>query len=240
MRIGSWEVRRRAGVAVAVSLLAVGSWSHWRERTAVVPGPAPAQPEAFLHVGGSSDGNLLREQAIYSDPTPLFFPTPQNFGQDRVVAALQRQPGEGFRNFEPNYHFPEQKLAAYGLDAEAALTRPVEVLGRGDLAPFAGFGEVDREVAALAVRRGFLEIKSLMSGELIHAGTLAEVALPRSDFAPLEFLVAVVPGGLVGEPLLTVSSGSEQVDNFVRDYLVKTLRIGALLEPGKYAVSVGP
>ncbi len=233
-------MRRKVGVAVASVMLATGGWYAWRGRTEPVREPEAALPQPFLRVGGSSDGNLLREQAEYSDPTPLFFPTPQNYGQGRVITALQQQPGEEFKNFPPSYHFPELKLAAYGLDKDAVPVRPADILSRGDLAPFAGFGEVSREFPALSERSGYIEIKSLMNGEITRSLSLASVSLPQRDFAPVEFLVAVVPGGLVGEPLLTVSSGSEQVDNFVRDYLVKTLRIGALLEPGKYAVSVGP
>ncbi len=240
MRIGPWEIRRRVGVTLAVALVATGGWHFWRGRTEAVPEPAPPRPRPALLVGGNSDGNLLREQAEYSDPTPLFFPTPQNYGQDRVITALQRQPGEEFRSFPPNFHFPQQKLAVYGLEKDVVSERPADILSRGDLAPFAGFGEVSRQLPELAERPGYIEIKSLMDGRIVRSQPLAAAGLPQRDIAPVEFLVAVVPGGLVGEPLLTVSSGSEQVDNFVRDYLVKTLRIGALLEPGKYAVSVGP
>jgi len=242
MKIGSWEIRRRVLVTFATSLVAAASWHSWRMRTepAVTAAPVRETPRAFVRVGGHTEGNLLREQAVYSDPTPLFFPTEQNYGQGREVTALQRQPGEEFRTFPASYQFPEQKLPAYGVESDVAPARAADMLSRGDLAPFAGFGEAGRQLPALASRVGFIEVKSLMSGEIVRSQPLAEVELPQREFAPVEFLVAVVPGGVIGEPLLTASSGSEQVDTFVRDYLVKALRIGAVLEPGKYAVSVGP
>lgn len=240
MRIGPWIIRRRVLVAGLTGAIAVAAGSLWMQRTQTASAAAGPLAQPFLRVGNRSDGNLLQEQAIYSDPTPLFFPTPQNYGQGRVVAALQRQPGEEFKNFEPSYQFPEQKLATYGLESEVLPSRPEEILGRGDLTPFAGFGEENQTFENLHARRAFVSVKSLMNGEIDIKRSLDDIALPDSEFSPVEYLVTVVPGGLVGTPLLTTSSGSEEVDNLVRDYLVKTLRIGALLEPGKYAVSFGP
>jgi hypothetical protein len=56
----------------------------------------------------------------------------------------------------------------------------------------------------------------------------------------MDFLALVGNSGFVGEPLMTSGSGSEEVDGAVRDYLVKALRLGDRLPPGRYVVSVGP
>jgi len=63
---------------------------------------------------------------------------------------------------------------------------------------------------------------------------------PRSDYAPLEFLVVISSAGMVGEPVLTTGSGWDDVDIFFRTYLVKTFRLGERLNPGRYRVLVGP
>jgi len=51
--------------------------------------------------------------------------------------------------------------------------------------------------------------------------------------------VTVSSAGLVGEPVLTTSSEGEDVDNFFRDYLVQSYRLGERLRPGTYRVLVG-
>jgi len=240
MRIGVIEIKRRAVVAVVGAGLATAGWYFWA-LSHVAPEP-PARPEVppLLQITGRSAGDLLREQAEYFDPTPLFFPTPQNFGQGRSVAALRREPAEGFANFPASYRFHVQKIASYGLASEPAPQHPKDVLVRGDEAPFSGLGEVDLPAHNLVARGGYIEAKSLSGGGLALSMPLDAGTLPKVEFSPLEFLVLVGTNGIVGEPLLTRNSGSEQVDAFVRDYLVKSFRLGERLAPGKYAVSVGP
>lgn len=240
MRGGSFMIRRRVLVAVLGAAMATVGWYFWAgTRIPAVP-ERPPQARPILRVTGSSAGDLLREQAEFLDPTPLFFPTPQNYGFQRQVRARRREPGEGFANFPARLAFDEQRIVSYALEAESVPQGPKDVLGLGDEAPFAGFGQVDFPPAPLPSRGGFIEVKALSDGGLAFVSTLAPGILPRVEFSPLEFLVLVGPNGIVGEPLLTRNSGSEQVDAFVRDFLVKSFRLGERLAPGKYAVSVGP
>jgi hypothetical protein len=97
---------------------------------------------------------------------------------------------------------------------------------------------------ALAGRSGFLEVKGLINEQIIIAEALSGLILPRQDFGPLEYLVAVSSAGIVGDPILMVSSQwdevDEKVDAFFRAYLVKSFRLGERLSPGRYRVLVGP
>jgi hypothetical protein len=74
--------------------------------------------------------------------------------------------------------------------------------------------------------------------------SLMKLSLPRSDFVPMEYLVAISSAGVVGEPILMVGTEGEEmdekVDSFFRTYLVKTFRLGLRLNPGRYRVLVGP
>lgn len=240
MLLGSFELKRRVIVAAAGMAIGIAAWYYGWTRHSGDVGAAPrVQAVPLLQLTGRAAGDLLREQAEYFDPTPLFFPTPQNFGQDRVIAGLGRKPSAGFADFGPSFRFTE-KLGAYGLSADAAPQRPEDLLTFADEAPFAGMGRADFVVAPLPPRSAFVEVKSLMGGGLVYRQAITDVALPQAEFAPLEFLLLVSANGIVGEPLITTNSGSEQVDQFFRDYLVKSLRIGERLPPGKYAVCVGP
>ena len=85
-----------------------------------------------------------------------------------------------------------------------------------------------------------MEVKSLENNRLVISEALTGLGVPRTEFAPLEFLVLASASGLVGEPLLLVNSGSEPVDTFFRTYLVQGYRLGSRLSPGKYLVRIGP
>jgi hypothetical protein len=234
------EIRRRVGVAIAAVVIGVVGWHFWTWREVASRAADSGTPEPLVSVAGEGAGNLLREQAEYFDPTPLFLPSPQNFGQGRPASALQRQPDEVFGNFEPRFRFPDQKLAAYGVESNPAPEKAVDTLGRGDLAPFAGMGEMGRPPVTLPARSAFIEVKSLSEGKMVVGRPVDNLALPRVEVRPVEFLVVVSRAGLVGDPLLMVGSGDDAFDGRVREYLVNTFRIGARLGPGNYAVWIGP
>lgn len=238
MKVGSVVIKRRVVVAAVGVAMGIASWYAWSFRpSAVIRTPAPA-PTPVLQLTGRAAGDLLREQAEYFDPTPLFFPTSLNYGQGRPIGALGREPSEGFVDYAPDFRFTE-KLAAYGLSADPAPQRPEDLLTFADESPFAGIGRTPLAFPRLQERRGFVEVKSLKGGVVVLRQTLQELSLPVEDFAPVEFLLLIGANGVVGEPLITTNSGLDQVDSYLREYLVKSYRIGERLPPGKYAVSVG-
>jgi len=134
----------------------------------------------------------------------------------------------------------EQGLKLYGAETTPIPEKLSDVLVQGNEAPFAGFGQIDAPRPALPVRIGFLEIRGLIDSKPIMTQLLDGFSPPRSDYAPLEFLVVISSAGMVGEPVLTTGSGWDDVDIFFRTYLVKIFRLGERLNPGRYRVLVGP
>ena len=238
------KLKRRIFVATGLLIIAGGAWWLWSSRSverAVASEPKAAAPFVQL-AGGGGDGagdQLLRERALYFDPTPLFLPTPQNFGQGGLPRRLVRQPGQVFGNFPAKLHFPDNVLAPYAADVAAGTDNLPELLARANEAPFAGFGETGEPLATPPVRGALVEIKSL-DGMSLQQRTLGLTEVPTPDIAPLEFIVAIGAAGLIGKPMLAASSGVEEGDAFFRDYLTKTYRIGARLAPGRYRVLIGP
>jgi hypothetical protein len=100
-------------------------------------------------------------------------------------------------------------------------------------------GHIDLNKGALPVRAGYLEVRALDGSENIIEQPLTGFNVSRPDFEPMEFLVVVSSSGLVGEPILTKSSGWEEVDAFFRGYLAKSYHVGERLPPGRYVVVVG-
>jgi hypothetical protein len=243
MSTGGIEViKRRVWVGLSCALAATALWWGWtRNRrpvaAAAAPGPQPFM--RFVGAGNSISDQILRERADLLDPTPLFFPTEWNYGQRPLPEGRLKQPGEVFGSFEPKLTVGEQNIANYGAEATPIPEKLVDVLVQGNEAPFAGIGQVDAPRSTLAVRAGYLEVRDQISGNVITSQQLSGLTPPRTDFAPVEFLVIVGSAGLIGEPVLTSGSGWDEVDNFFRIYLVKSYRLGERLRPGHYRVSVG-
>ena len=243
MRIGNIEVKRRVWVGLASGLGAVVAWWAWAQRGPAIQALTPQAKPPFVRLTGVGLGlgdQVLRERADLFDPTPLFFPTEWNFGQRPLRESLRRQPGQVFGSFEPIYNFAEQNMKPYGIEATMPPEKLSDALAQGNEAPFAGFGQIDPSHPVFADRLGFVEVTGFFSPEPIISQALVGIAIPRSDYAPLQFLLVVSSAGIVGDPVLTSGSGWEDVDAFFRAYLVRALRLGERLSPGRYRVLVGP
>jgi hypothetical protein len=243
VRVGKIEIKRRVWIGLASALAVTGLWWNTaRVKPAVVTTATPEKPPFVRLAGTGTDAvdQLLREQAELMDPTPLFFPTAWNFGQRPLRESMRRQPGQIFGSFGEKITLGDQSIKSYGSESVVVPERLADVVAQGNEAPFAGMGQVDVRRPMLSERGSFLEIRDLSSGKNIIAQSLMDLALPRSDYSPMEFLAVVSSAGLIADPVLVSGSGWEEVDNFFRSYLVKTFRLGERLHPGRYRVLVGP
>ncbi len=244
MKIAGIQIRRRFFVSVGLVITVTGAWFFWsRSKHPQVTADIGGQTGPFVRVVGAGQGvsdRVMEERAEFFDPTPLFLPTNRNFQQRELPAWVVKQPGQVFRDFESKLNFAESALPDYGATDEANSNSISEVLERGNVAPFAGFGASDRASQPLIQRDGFIEVKSLKYGVLASSEALKNLNLGLIDYAPVEFLVAVASAGLIGDPVMITTSGNDEIDGKLRDYLVNSYRIGERLAPGRYVVRIGP
>jgi hypothetical protein len=243
MKVAGMQIRRRVFIGLGLAVGATAAWFFWvraHEKPAAVE---PVAMKPFIRLGGDSlatSDRVLLERAEFFDPTPLFIPTDRNFGQGPLPRRVEKQPGQVFGDFPPIMTVSESGLASYGAQAETTPESLPDVLIRGNGAPLAGFGRVDQDRLPLPQRAGYLEVKALKDGTVTLSATLLGLNLPRKDFGPAQFLIAVGSAGLIGVPVLTEGSGADEIDAALRDYLVKSYHLGERLTPGRYLVSVGP
>lgn len=243
MRIGNIEVKRRVWITLLATVVVTGAWWEWsrtRPQGIAAAKPVPQPLVRLTGIGVTNNDEVLRERAELFDPTPLFFPTKWNYGQQPLRQNLRRQPGQVFGSFEAKPAFDDQNLKSYGAETTPAPEKLSDVLAQGNEAPLAGIGQIELKRAPLAERAGFLEIKGLFGDKTVMAQEITGISVPRLDYTPLEFLVLIGSAGVVGEPILTSGSGWNEVDGFFRTYLVKTFRLGERLTPGRYRVLIGP
>ena len=242
MRSGNF-IRRRVWVGTICVLAVTGAWWLSVRRQQDVAAAAAKPKDAFVKLAGAGTTAVdreLQERAEYFDPTPLFFPTEHNFGQNQPPESARREPGQVFESFEPKLNYSEKIMLTYGQETVAIPERLAEVVAQGNEAPFAGYGRSDVPRTPLAARSAFMEINALQGGKTIVAQALQQLQVPRADFVPMEFLVLVGSAGLIGDPVLVAGSGWEDVDGFFRDYLVRSFRLGERVSPGRYRVVIGP
>jgi hypothetical protein len=236
------RLRRRVWFGFIVASIVVGCWVLWTRAHPVSPRTPVSSKNAFVQLAGagSAEGDqLLQERAQLLDPTPLFFPTEWNYGQQPLNENVHKQPGRFFGNFPPKPIINDQTIAGYGTSTPVVPEKLADVLTLGVEAPFAGLGQIDRPKSLLPIRSGYLEISDLSNGHSVTSLSLSGLVLPRTDFAPVEFLLVIEPAGLIGEPVLAMGSGLEEVDNYFRTYLVRSYQVGLRLPPGRYRVVVG-
>jgi hypothetical protein len=235
-------IKRRVWVGLITGLIAVGAWGWWLQSR---PAPATAgkpAASAFVQLAGAgttAGSTVLQERAALLDPTPLFFPTEWNYGQSPLSPTTQKLPGQVFGSFEPKLTVTDQAIAGYGTEDVPVPEKLADVLVQGFEAPFAGIGEIDLQTSTLPVRAGYLEVSELGNANVVIQQSLTGIQPPRSDFAPIEFLVVAGSAGLIGDPILVSGSGWDEVDSFFRTYLVKSYHLGERLPPGRYRVVVG-
>lgn len=236
------RVKRRFWIGLALVAIGAGGGWFWMRQGEAGDRGTGAKAEPFVRVSSpaaAAGDRAVRERAELFDPAPLFLPTAHNFGQGQLPLQLAKQPGQVFADFGAKLTFGEGGLDAFGAENLASAESLAEVLSRSNEVPFAGLGESGGRRPQLLAREAVVQIKR-MGGNTLSEITLVGVGVPASDFAPLEFLVAVGPAGLIGDPILTSGSGKDQVDVFFQDYLVKTYRLGVMLSPGRYRVMIGP
>ena len=242
MKAPKFHFKRRLYVGTALALAATAAWWVWSERTDRNSDASAQATAPFVRIGGRDAAvadRVLRERAELFDPAPLFIPTARNYGHGQLPSQLVKQPGQVFTDFGAKLSFNEGGLAAYGAENPAAGEGLADVLSRSNEVPFAGLGENAASRVQLPVRSAVIIVKKMGDSE-IQEKILTNISLPRPDFSPLEFVVAVGSTGLIGDPLLSLGSGHDDMDVYFQTYLAKTYRLGTLLPPGRYRVMIGP
>ncbi len=218
-------------LAVAVFLL-----RPEREMPLATERPNPARPAPVKLV------NLKKNEAVLTDPTPLFLPTEWNAGESPLPANTLQAPGSSFADYPAKLQFGESELKLTFPAAVEVPARPADALGAGKPpAVYLGRDSSGDKQIQLTARKAFVEVMVAVNGQRVFAQSLVDAAPPGGvDWQPLELLVAVDPMGLVGPPIVTESSRVTAVDDYFQNYVVKTLRAGQRLAPGFYRISVGP
>lgn len=188
-----------------------------------------------------STGDLVAEEALFFDPSPLFLPTEWNSGQNALPANVLRDPGQMFQDFQARLVFKRDALAINLPDTGITLRQPADVVSSvEDVAKLGGLGARDTRVAPLAGRSGYVEVVSTSDGRPVLQESLRLEGLDVNLWRPLELIGVINAAGLVGQLSVTGSTGAVDLDQRLRDHVLKSMHLGDRLAPGFYRIFVGP
>lgn len=236
-----WALPAALGTLLALGLF-FGFFSPVRLRVgAPAQNPQTLAPSIVFATPEQRD----RDRQEVTDLEPLFLPTRRNASVLSLPAQASRELGSMGSDFPPNYSISESSGGVNFPDLVPVPGNPVQVLSLGEPPnPWPEVGRADINVPTFPARLAFIEVRLAKSGQPVLSEAIASSALPSgmptADWAPLEFLVAVDSIGLVGAPVSTGSTTSDEVESFFRNFIVRGFQLGARLSPGFYSVRVGP
>jgi hypothetical protein len=185
-----------------------------------------------------------RERRELTDLEPLFLPTRHNTSLLELPAQVRREPGSMAFTFPPKLTVSESGGGLPVPEPIALPPSPLHALAIGEPPnPWPELGRADVVLPAFPQRLAYVEVRVVGTGETVLVESLersAEAELPTTDWAPIEYSIAVDPAGVVGAPLVTRRTTSEEIENYFRTVLLRRLQLGSRLAPGFYTVHVGP
>lgn len=197
----------------------------------------------------TDERTLLSEEASLRDLAPLFLPTDRNATLRRLPA---REPGKTFLDIEA----PKLGIADTGWRFDADLPEVVTADGKpiAKASPVdylhesareglvTGFGREQARVAPLRAQGPVVEAVRARDGQVVFTQELDVAVRPPTNklWQPFDFIANVGPAGLVVALMPNTRSGVDEVDNYFRNYLAQSFRIGERLPPGFYRISVTP
>ncbi|MDF3058102.1 MAG: hypothetical protein K0R17_2317 [Rariglobus sp.] len=222
----------------AVGVVSIVAWLQLPEAELRTE-PAPPSPALGLtRIDPALTKELLAEQLAAYDPTPLFLPSAMNNNEPPLPDEARPGMGGPFAALPPQL----TKTGLLAFPAPVAVPRnPVDGLRLTERsnAPLA-LARGDTAGKPLEGRLGRVEAVSVDGGVVLTLDLPRSLDLPAGDWQPLELMGAITRSGLAGELVITTSSGSDEIDDYFRSHLRKTMRIGERLSEGFYVFRVGP
>ena len=195
----------------------------------------------FTKLDPSRTPEILAEQLAAYDPTPLFLPTAMNCSQTAFLIDEQRNTEGPFAPLKTFFIFPEGDVGLNFPPIVAVPTSSVQGLDMADQRETPLFlGRMNSVGKKLPSRVGYMEALEAGSGRVVLSLPLDAADGPQGDWQPMELLGAVSRFGQAGSLVVTVSSGSDDVDDYFCSQLTQVIRIGARLPPGFYVFRIGP
>ncbi len=232
----------QVSAAAAVLVVGVAAWLQIPVPTPAPKADTPMPVLGFVRLDPAAHAEVMAEQLAAYDPSPLFLPTAMSSGQRTLFLAEKNNLDGPFSTLPAQLVFPKDKANLVFKPIVELPSGPVQGLALTDSRAFnLVMGRTDGAGEALVSRAGYLEVARSGDGQVVLSLSLAETTnRPQGDWQPMELQGAVSRFGLLGGLVVTVSSGSDVIDDYFSAQLTRTLRVGERLPSGFYTFRMGP
>jgi hypothetical protein len=182
----------------------------------------------------------LEQRAYLFDSEPIFLPTARNYsGPIKTDASVWEPEVTLSAAFPPDIRLDESILVVdSGVDNDSG--NPLDILqpvSRDFISEFAA----SKPDSLTAIRRGlFVEAKTSLGAIVLKKFIELEDSV-MLDFPsnPAEFSVLHTDFGIAGMPLLVNPSGSEETDNYVREFILEKVHPLLVGTTGYFHIRIG-
>ena len=188
------------------------------------------------------DNQCLQEQAALRDSEPLFLPTCWSGIEEKKREEGKRRFTETFKLFQAQLYLKSKDALAHFPTVCSSISCGEDVLKLEYWDFFSNFGQCSSSVQSLLERSAFVKGIDLDRGEIVWMQTIKTLPKdlpPGVVWAPVEFLVLVDSSGVVGLPLALSSSGVEEIDTILKNYL-NTQKLSEKLPSGYFKIGIEP
>ena len=205
--------------------------------------PAREKRESFIVYqpdGFPSESDELEQQAYLFDSEPIFLPTERNYsGPIKTDASVWEPEVQLSASFPADIRWDDSLLLVDsslnpGSGTALDLLKPVS---RDFVSEFAS------EQRERVEDRGpglFVEVKSSFGNPVLQTFIpLEEGEEVEFPLNPVEFSISLTDFGPAGKPLLVNPSGSENTDDFVRDFIVERVHPLLVGTTGYFHIRIG-
>ncbi len=206
-----------------------------------------APPKILLAGIDRVKDQMLQEQLELSDHKPLFLPTKWNYANSENFSVKDNELVEIFGAYAPSFFSSEGVSEDLVQVSEEVIEDPVDALKSGSRGYAGALGRLDEPINPVSERMAAMAVYSATGGNLVYSeemklpqGMQGNAPIENMWWEPMEFLLLIDITGSVGRPLLTVGSGSEEIDIFFRNIVSIQLNLKGKLGPGYYRILIGP
>ena len=201
--------------------------------------------EAFVQYPNRREGEhsvLFKEQASLFDTAPLFLPTAWNHSFSLKEIRMQEEQTSLFDSFPAQITLDRSKWEAFSWFDEPRVDDHRGMLQSEFWDTFHYFGSSRRAEETEIGRGSWIEVISYGRATPIRIEPLPVQIREAGEgalWSPVDLRILVDRVGLIGEPFLVNSSGSDRVDETIEGYLWESAPSWGL-RPGYYEIRVGP
>lgn len=194
---------------------------------------------SFHNLSDNKQDRILDDQAMIFDTKPIFLPSEWN---EVGIIPNKEIDQDLFTDLPPQITLYNYKSLSTTIPLELSTLASLHALDKKSINLFNGINQNKTELSPPNVGEAHVIIKNFDDSKIVKTYEINDQNTPIKEhlWVPLEFLVIVDESGPIMPPLMTQSSGIEEIDVFFKHYISTPLLKLSQLPIGYYHIVISP